>query len=187
VPCSGSCSGDKSRGWFSRRTRLPRFTFQCQETRNRYPRSGLFPHFDFVNCCCSSRCCSPECVPVFPKSTGCAQPELLSTELPGLLLASYFGNAKASVLGSDCCLCWLWFVAGCITGVLLSHRIEKLEDSWSKLFSGGSFSNTPTKCSVKCPRGDKLFSESICVVELSRDLTSTIPCFPCGSESTSEG
>jgi hypothetical protein len=32
---------------------------------------------------------------------------------------------------------------------------------WSKSFSRGSFPNTPTKCSVKCLRGDKLFLESI--------------------------
>jgi hypothetical protein len=50
---------------------------------------------------------------------------------------------------------------------LLSHRIESLENLWSQLFSGGSFSNTPSKCSVKFPRGDKLFSESIGVVDLS--------------------
>jgi hypothetical protein len=43
----------------------------------------------------------------------------------------------------------------------LSHRIESLEDLWSKLFSHGSFPNTPTRCSVKCLRGDKLFFESI--------------------------
>jgi hypothetical protein len=42
--------------------------------------------------------------------------------------------------------------------VLLSHRIESLEDLWSKSFSRGSFSNTPTRCSVKCLRGYKLFS-----------------------------
>jgi hypothetical protein len=43
------------------------------------------------------------------------------------------------------------------SGVLLSHRIESLEDLWSKSFSRGSFLNTPTKCSVKCLREDKLF------------------------------
>jgi hypothetical protein len=40
---------------------------------------------------------------------------------------------------------------------LLSCRIKKLEESWSKSFSSGSFLNTPTRCSMKCPRGDKLF------------------------------
>jgi hypothetical protein len=43
------------------------------------------------------------------------------------------------------------------SGVLLSHRIKSLEDLWSKSFSRGSFPNTPTKCSVKCLREDKLF------------------------------
>jgi hypothetical protein len=63
-----------------------------------------------------------------------------------------------------------------IPGVLLSHRIESVENLWSKLFSEGSFSNTPSKYSVKCPRGDKLFSESFCVVGLSHDHTSTFSC-----------
>jgi hypothetical protein len=63
-----------------------------------------------------------------------------------------------------------------IPGVLLSHRIESVKNLWSKLFSEGSFSNTSSKYSVKCPRGDKLFSESFRVVGLSHDDTSTIPC-----------
>jgi hypothetical protein len=58
----------------------------------------------------------------------------------------------------------------------LEPPYESLEVLWSKLFSEGSFSNTPFKCSVKCPRGDKLFSESFWVVGLSHDHTSTIPC-----------
>jgi hypothetical protein len=45
--------------------------------------------------------------------------------------------------------------------VLLSHRIESLEDLWSKSFSHGSLPNIPTKYSVKSLRGDKLFFESI--------------------------
>jgi hypothetical protein len=43
----------------------------------------------------------------------------------------------------------VWIVAGDSPGVLLSHRIESLEDLWSKLFSRGSFLNTPIRCSVK--------------------------------------
>jgi hypothetical protein len=78
---------------------------------------------------------------------------------------------------------FLQVIAGCVT----SHRVESLENLWSKLFSGGSFSNTPSKYSVKCPRGDKLFSESIGVVDLSRDHTSTSPGFQCRSEFASEG
>jgi hypothetical protein len=34
---------------------------------------------------------------------------------------------------------------------------KKLEDSWSKSFFSGSFLNTSNSCSVKYPRGDKLF------------------------------
>jgi hypothetical protein len=54
--------------------------------------------------------------------------------------------------------------------VLLSHRIKRLEDSRSKSFFRGSFSNTPTRSSVKWLRGDKLFFESIFVVDLSCGL-----------------
>jgi hypothetical protein len=50
-----------------------------------------------------------------------------------------------------------------------SRRDESLENLWSKLFSGGSFSYTTSKCSVKCPRGDKLSSGSIGVVDPTRD------------------
>jgi hypothetical protein len=60
-----------------------------------------------------------------------------------------------------CDFVWVWSFAGWIPGVLLSHRIESLEDLWSKSFSRGSFPNTPIKFSVKCLRGDKLFFESI--------------------------
>jgi hypothetical protein len=65
--------------------------------------------------------------------------------------------------------------------VLLSHWIESLEDLWSKSFSRGSFPNTPTKCSVKYLRGYNLFFVSILLVDLSRGLASTVPCFRCGS------
>jgi hypothetical protein len=58
-------------------------------------------------------------------------------------------------------LVFVRIVAGDSPGALLSHRIESLEDLWSKSFSRGSFPNTPTRCSVKCLRGDKLFFESI--------------------------
>jgi hypothetical protein len=60
-----------------------------------------------------------------------------------------------------CCSHGVKFVAGDSPGVLLSHRIESLENLWSKSFSHGSFPNTPTRCSVKCLRWDKLFFELI--------------------------
>jgi hypothetical protein len=69
----------------------------------------------------------------------------------------------------------------------LSHRIESLEDLWSKSFSRGSFPNTPTRCSVKCLRGGKLFFELISVVDLARGLASTILYFRYGSYHGSEG
>jgi hypothetical protein len=68
-----------------------------------------------------------------------------------------------------------------IPALLLSYRIKKLEDLWSKSFFRGHFAKTHTRCSVKCLRGDKLFFELIFVVDLSRGLTSTIPCFLCSS------
>jgi hypothetical protein len=55
-------------------------------------------------------------------------------------------------------LCWslrvdcLQVIDGCVS----NHRVESLEDLWSSLFSCSNFSNTSTKCSVKCPRGDKV-------------------------------
>jgi hypothetical protein len=64
---------------------------------------------------------------------------------------------------------WLQVIAGCVS----SHRVKSLEDLWSKLFSRSSFSNTLTKCSVKCPRGDKLFLSRVFVVYLLCGLIST--------------
>jgi hypothetical protein len=63
-----------------------------------------------------------------------------------------------------------------ITDCASSHRVESLEDLWSKLFSRGSFSNTPTKFSMKCPRGDKLFLSRVFVVYLLCGLISTSQC-----------
>jgi hypothetical protein len=63
----------------------------------------------------------------------------------------------------------LQVIAGCVS----SHCVESLEDLWSKLLSRSSFLNTPTKCSVKCPRGDKLFLSQVFVVYLLCGLIST--------------
>jgi hypothetical protein len=65
--------------------------------------------------------------------------------------------------------------------LLLSYRIKKLEDSWFKLLFRSDFLNTPTRYSVKCIRGHKLFFDSIFIVDLGRGLASSIPCFHCGS------
>jgi hypothetical protein len=80
--------------------------------------------------------------------------------------------AVIGVLQGDC----VKFIAGWIPGVLLSHRIDSLEDLCSKLFSRSSFSDTSTKCSVKCLRGDKLFLSRVLVVDLLCDLISSSPC-----------
>jgi hypothetical protein len=74
----------------------------------------------------------------------------------------------------------LWIVVGWKPVLLLSHQIKSLKDSWSKLFFRGSFMNTSTSCSVKYLRGDKLFFESIFVIDLSCGLMSTVPCFRYG-------
>jgi hypothetical protein len=66
--------------------------------------------------------------------------------------------------------------------LLLSRRSKKkLEDSRSKSFSHGSFSNTPTRCSVKCLSGDKLFLSRVFVVDLLCCLVSTPQCLCYGS------
>jgi hypothetical protein len=53
-------------------------------------------------------------------------------------------------------------------GCAIEPPDRKSQVLWSKWFSRGSFSNTPTRCSVKCLRGYKLFFESIsCVVLLA--------------------
>jgi hypothetical protein len=117
-------------------------------------------------------------------------------------LAFSSGRSQVWLFSTPCFLCWtrqtvfhqgiclsnsvisiLLVVCGdcCreISVVLLSYRIKRLEDSWSKSFFRGSFLNTPTKC--KCLRGYKLFFESIFVVDLTRDLASTILSFHCSS------
>jgi hypothetical protein len=67
---------------------------------------------------------------------------------------------------------YLQVIAGCVSSLC----VESLEDLWSKLFSRSSFSNTPTKCSVKCPRGDKLFLSRVFIVYLAGGLISTSQC-----------
>jgi hypothetical protein len=66
----------------------------------------------------------------------------------------------------------LQVIAGCVS----SLRVESLEDLWSKLFFRSSFSNTPTKCSVKWLKGDKLFLSRVFVVYLLGGLISTSQC-----------
>jgi hypothetical protein len=51
--------------------------------------------------------------------------------------------------------------------LISSHRTKRLEDSWFKSLSCGNFPNTPTRCSVKCLKGYKLFFELISIVDLT--------------------
>jgi hypothetical protein len=68
-----------------------------------------------------------------------------------------------------------------IPGMILESPINKLEDLRFKLFLNGCFSNTPTRCSVKCLKVYKLFFDLIFIVDLTHDLASIIPCFRCSS------
>jgi hypothetical protein len=68
-----------------------------------------------------------------------------------------------------------------IVGGVSGHRVDSFEVLWSKVFSHSSFSNTLTKCSVKCPNGDKLFLSQVllsisCVVVLAPlSVSITVP------------
>jgi hypothetical protein len=90
---------------------------------------------------------------------------------------SYSLLARVLLLVADFCQWCVRIVAGDSPVVLLSYRIESLDNSWSKSFSRGSFPNTPIRCLVKCLRGDKLFFESIFIVDLSCGLASTVQWF----------
>jgi hypothetical protein len=63
----------------------------------------------------------------------------------------------------------------------LSHRIKRLEVSWFKSLFRGGFLNAPTRCSVKCLCGYKLFFDPIFIVDLARSLASTVLYLRCSS------
>jgi hypothetical protein len=65
-------------------------------------------------------------------------------------------------------------------GLFLSHRIRKLEVSWSLLHSHGGFPNSSARCSVKCVRGVELpFDSFLTVVVFHVTLLASIPVFHC--------
>jgi hypothetical protein len=66
-------------------------------------------------------------------------------------------------------------------GVVPELPDQKLKDLWFKSLFHGDFLNVPTRCSVKCLCGYKLFFDSIFVVDLVRGLTDIDLCFCCSS------
>jgi hypothetical protein len=49
------------------------------------------------------------------------------------------------------------------------------------LLSRGDFLNASTRCSVKYLRGYKSIFDLIFIASLARGLSTTVPCFYCGS------
>jgi hypothetical protein len=70
---------------------------------------------------------------------------------------------------------------------LLSHQIKRFEDSWFKSFFRGDFSNAPTRCSVKCLWGYKLFFDLIFCHQSHTCVYWHRFVFHCGSYPGSEG
>jgi hypothetical protein len=71
-------------------------------------------------------------------------------------------------------------VVQCIAGrsrSCLELPDKKLEGLTFNLLSRSDFLNLSTRCSVKCPRGYKLFFDPILIVDLACSLISTLPCF----------
>jgi hypothetical protein len=75
-------------------------------------------------------------------------------------------------------------VVQCIAGRFrscLELPDKNLEGLAFNLLSRGDFPNAPTRYSVKCLRGYKLFFDLILIVDLARSLASTVLYFRCGS------
>jgi hypothetical protein len=98
--------------------------------------------------------------------------------LLALGLAARFFSAGVRIFFSDlpdspivCCSVW-YFLIGEDTckvkaGLVLSHRIKKLEIFMFKLLSRDNFSNTLARCSVKCLLGLELSFDSLLAVVVS--------------------
>jgi hypothetical protein len=72
-------------------------------------------------------------------------------------------------------------VVPCSPVLFLNCWIEKLKVLLFKLVTYGDFLNTPSRCSVKCLWGYRLFFDLIFVINLARSFTGIDLCFRCGS------